>query len=530
MPTSTRSIAEVDAGPADAPGDESATILPFSSAAVRAVKSAPPEMPIVLSDRTIAIAERYAKPSISSAMVATAWRAFELVCLIAVSMAIVTIHNAPDSAILIRYAAASLGGAIAGISAIEIFGGYEPAMLRRKAEQFFPVAAGWGLALAILAAGFFLLKMDGEMSRAWLMVWYGVGAVVLFGFRQLVGLQLRRWHRAGRMERRVVIVGGGQAAEKLIRSIESQPETDIKVCGIFDDRGDRRSPASVAGYPKLGNVRELVEFARRARIEMLIVTLPVTAEKRVLELLKSLWVLPIDIRLSAHNAQMRASSPATSFVGETPLLAVFDRPIAQWSSIAKRVFDLAIASAALVALAPVFVATAIAIKLNSKGPVFFRQKRHGFNNQIIEVFKFRSMYHEMADPTAAKVVTKGDPRVTTVGRFIRKSSVDELPQLWNVIRGELSLVGPRPHAVHARSSTNESFIEIVDDYFGRHKVKPGITGWAQINGYRGEIDHADKLKARFDYDLAYIDNWSIALDAKILALTPLRLLKTENAY
>ena len=140
------------------------------------------------------------------------------------------------------------------------------------------------------------------------------------------------------------------------------------------------------------------------------------------------------------------------------------------------------------------------------------------------------MYQEMSDPTARKVVSRGDPRVTKVGRFIRKSSIDELPQLWNVLKGQLSLVGPRPHAVHAVSSTNETFIEIVDGYFGRHKVKPGITGWAQIKGFRGEIDQPDKLKKRVEHDLYYIENWSILLDLTILAMTPLSLLKTEHAY
>ena len=162
--------------------------------------------------------------------------------------------------------------------------------------------------------------------------------------------------------------------------------------------------------------------------------------------------------------------------------------------------------------------------------MLFRQKRHGFNNQIIEVLKFRSLYHEMSDPSARQIVTKDDRRVTRVGRFIRRSSIDELPQLINVLRGELSLVGPRPHAVHAISSANQTFVEIVDGYFGRHKVKPGITGWAQIKGWRGEIDQPDKLKKRFEHDLYYIENWSLLLDLIIVLATPFSLLRTQAAY
>ncbi len=195
----------------------------------------------------------------------------------------------------------------------------------------------------------------------------------------------------------------------------------------------------------------------------------------------------------------------------------------------KRVFDLTIGSLALVLLSPLMIATAIAVKLDSKGPVFFRQKRHGFNNEVISVWKFRSMYTDKSDFEVKQAVTKGDPRVTKVGRFIRKTSIDELPQLFNVLKGELSLVGPRPHAVNAQSS-NRKWDAVVDGYFARHKVKPGITGWAQINGWRGEIDTPEKIRKRVEHDLYYIENWSVWFDLKIIALTPIRLLNTENAY
>jgi lipopolysaccharide/colanic/teichoic acid biosynthesis glycosyltransferase len=173
---------------------------------------------------------------------------------------------------------------------------------------------------------------------------------------------------------------------------------------------------------------------------------------------------------------------------------------------------------------------AIAIRLDSRGPVLFKQKRYGFNNELIEVFKFRSMYVEATDATAAKLVTKGDPRVTRVGRFIRKTSLDELPQLFNVVlKGNLSLVGPRPHAVHAKA-VDRLYDEAVDGYFARHRVKPGITGWAQINGWRGETDNDEKIQRRVEHDLYYIENWSVLFDLYILAMTPFSLLKTENAY
>jgi exopolysaccharide biosynthesis polyprenyl glycosylphosphotransferase len=212
-----------------------------------------------------------------------------------------------------------------------------------------------------------------------------------------------------------------------------------------------------------------------------------------------------------------------------PLIDLVDKPIADWDHIAKRSFDLVIASLAIVALSPVMLATAIAIRLDSPGPIFFRQKRYGFNNEVIDVLKFRSMYHHMADPAAKKVVTRNDPRVTRVGRFIRKTSIDELPQLFNVLAGSLSLVGPRPHAVNAHTA-NQLFEQVVDGYFARHRVRPGVTGWAQINGWRGEIDSHEKIMGRVEADLHYIENWSVLFDLYILAITPFRLLDTENAY
>ncbi|WP_210166747.1 sugar transferase, partial [Methylobacterium sp. Leaf99] len=175
------------------------------------------------------------------------------------------------------------------------------------------------------------------------------------------------------------------------------------------------------------------------------------------------------------------------------------------------------------------LAVAAAVALTSPGPVLFRQKRYGFNNELIEVYKFRSMFVDQGDATAAKLVTRGDPRVTPVGRFIRRTSLDELPQLFNVIKGELSLVGPRPHALQAKAA-NTLYDQVVDGYFARHKVKPGITGWAQVNGWRGETDTSDKIQRRVEHDLHYIENWSVLFDIRIMLATPLSLFRTQNAY
>jgi exopolysaccharide biosynthesis polyprenyl glycosylphosphotransferase len=250
----------------------------------------------------------------------------------------------------------------------------------------------------------------------------------------------------------------------------------------------------------------------------------------VLQMVRKLWVLPLDIRLAAHTSKLRFRPRAYSYIGNVPLLDVLDKPIANWNFVLKWLFDRIVGGLLLLAAVPVMAVVALLIKLDSRGPAFFKQKRYGFNNEMIEVYKFRSMYVEQSDTTAAKLVTKDDPRVTRIGRFLRKTSLDELPQLINVaIKGNLSLVGPRPHAMHAKAA-NQLYDEVVDGYFARHRVKPGITGWAQINGWRGETDTNEKIQRRVEHDLYYIENWSVLFDFYILARTPFALIKTENAY
>jgi exopolysaccharide biosynthesis polyprenyl glycosylphosphotransferase len=247
-------------------------------------------------------------------------------------------------------------------------------------------------------------------------------------------------------------------------------------------------------------------------------------------MLKKLWVLPVDIRLAAHSNKLRFRPRSYSYIGNVPVIDVVDRPIADWDVVMKWLFDKVVGTAMLIALSPVMALVALAIKLDSPGPVLFRQKRYGFNNDLIEVYKFRSMRVDASDATASKLVTKGDPRVTRVGRFIRKTSLDELPQLLNVVfKGNLSLVGPRPHAVNAKAEARR-YDEAVDGYFARHRVKPGLTGWAQINGWRGETDTHEKIQQRVEHDLHYIENWSVLFDLYILARTPVALLNTESAY
>jgi Undecaprenyl-phosphate glucose phosphotransferase len=427
------------------------------------------------------------------------------------------------------YVPVILATGVALPTVIHFFGLYSIHSLLRPAEQIARLMAGWTLIFVTITAAVFLSKSGDSYSRIWLSLWYASGLSALVLSRIATAAIVRHWNRSGQLDRNAVLVGGGAPAAGLLAALAASPNSDVSVVGIFDDRDDLRSPPVVSNLRKLGNIGELVDFVRRARIDILIVVLPLSAEERLLQILKRLWVLPVDIRLSAYAQKLHYRPRAYSYIGNIPFLDVFDKPLGDWGGFLKTLEDKIIAALAVAVLAPVMLLTALAIRLESKGPVLFKQKRYGFNNELIEIFKFRSMYHEMRDADATKLVTKGDPRVTRVGRFIRKTSFDELPQFFNVLRGELSLVGPRPHPAKAKAA-DQLYNDVVDGYFARHRVKPGITGWAQINGWRGETDTTEKLHRRVEHDLYYIENWSLALDLYILCRTPFALFNTEGAY
>jgi Undecaprenyl-phosphate glucose phosphotransferase len=390
------------------------------------------------------------------------------------------------------------------------------------------------LALLLSLAGFVVFgALTGAYApaqRGWLLDWFLDAWALCVAARFGVAGMLAHWSHEGRLARRAVIVGGGDDASELIHSLDRTASGAIQILGLFDDRDKLRSPEQVGAYCKLGRFDDLVEFCRAQRVDLLIIALPLSAEERILQLLKQLWVLPIDVRVAALGGKLKLAARAYNYIGDVPFLPVFDKPMSDWSVALKIIEDRAIATIALALLSPLLALIAIAIKLDSRGPALFKQIRYGFNNEKIEVYKFRSMYVDQTDANASKLVTRGDPRVTRVGRFIRRTSLDELPQLFNVaFKGNLALVGPRPHAMCARAE-DRLYDEVVDGYFARHRVKPGITGWAQVNGWRGETDTAEKIEQRVAHDLFYIENWSIFFDLRILALTPLSLLTGKNAY
>jgi Undecaprenyl-phosphate glucose phosphotransferase len=288
-------------------------------------------------------------------------------------------------------------------------------------------------------------------------------------------------------------------------------------------------PPTVAGVPVIGSTADLINHVRYGEIDLVIIAMPLSAEDRVLQFAQQLRSLPVDVRLLSDAVGFNLANRPVSYWAGIPALNIADKPMSGWNSLFKRMSDLVLASIALVLLAPLLALVALLIKLDSPGPVLFRQNRHGFNHNLFDIYKFRTMRADATDHAAEKLVTKDDDRVTRLGRFLRRTSIDELPQLWNVLKGDMSLVGPRPHALSAKAE-DQLYDVAVAEYAERHRVKPGITGWAQVNGWRGETDTVEKIQKRVEDDLYYIEHWSLWLDGWILILTVIKITTGKNAY
>jgi Undecaprenyl-phosphate glucose phosphotransferase len=484
-----------------------------------------------LSQAALAVSNQKVRRAYSPIVIAGVVRVADFVLLSFIGIALYLGYMAPLAGFRWEYVAAIFGMTVTAVICFQASDIYDVQIFRDQLRQMTRMISSWAFVFLLFIGATFFAKLGSEISRLWLSAFFFLGLAALITERLFLSALVRRWARQGRLDRRTIVVGSDQTGEKLIEALKLQDDSDIDVLGVFDDRNDNRALDTCAGSPKLGKVDDIVEFARRTRIDLVLFALPISAETRILEMLKKLWVLPVDIRLSAHTNKLRFRPRSYSYLGKVPTLDVFEAPITDWDLVMKWMFDHFVGGIILLLAAPLMALVALAVRLDSPGPVLFRQKRFGFNNERIDVFKFRSLYHDQADPLASKVVTKNDSRVTRVGRFIRKTSLDELPQLFNVVfMSNLSLVGPRPHAVQGKLQSR-LFDEAVDGYFARHRVKPGITGWAQINGWRGEIDNEEKIQKRVEFDLYYIENWSVLFDLYILLKTPLALMtKNANAY
>ncbi len=378
--------------------------------------------------------------------------------------------------------------------------------------------------LCLVALGF-ALKISAQFSRVWAFSTF-FSSVALIYIGRMVGYHvLRKWAEAGWISRNIVIVGAGRQAKRLLERLDRVYEPWNLVLGVFDDRINRTGP-KVMEYPVLGTVNDLFAFAREHRVDDVIVSLPWSAEKRLPEIVSRLKELPVHVRLGSDLVGFMYPRGSYSVLGGVTTMDIVFKPLSGWKTVVKYLEDKILATFLLILFAPLIVLIALAIKLDSKGPVLFRQPRYGFNNKVFSVIKFRTMCYKRSPEEGAPQARQNDPRVTRVGRFLRRRSLDELPQLFNVLQGTMSLVGPRPHPV----PLNKEYAATIGGYFARHRVKPGITGWAQVNGLRGETDSPEKMKARVEYDIYYIENWSLLLDLQVLVMTAFVVLLQKNAY
>lgn len=335
---------------------------------------------------------------------------------------------------------------------------------------------------------------------------------------------VRAWRTAGRLTPNVVVVGATPNAVRLIEAAIAS--RDVAILGVFDDRASR-SPDAVAGVPVLGDTGALLSHPLLPYVDRIVITVPASAQVRVRHLIDRLRVLPHAVTLFMDLDGAEARAATVGRLARTTTTQVSGADSDEARAFEKRIQDLILGTLALVVALPLMAVIALAVKLDSPGPALFRQRRHGFNNEAITVWKFRSMRVEAADATASRQVSRDDDRVTRVGRMIRKLSLDELPQLINVVRGEMSLVGPRPHAIGMKTAGEES-AKLVAEYAWRHRMKPGLTGWAQINGSIGAVDTPEAVRRRVALDVEYIENQSLALDLYILLMTVPALIRARN--
>jgi putative colanic acid biosynthesis UDP-glucose lipid carrier transferase len=422
------------------------------------------------------------------------------------------------------YQAAIVLAAVLTVNFTQLAGVYRFSVLEHVPSQILHAMAAWaGVLITLLIMAYFTRTSDW-FSRGWVLIWLGLAITGFILIRLVALFQLWRLRQRGELSTHVAIVGAGELGRAVIRQLREDRVEDVRIVGVFDDVGPL--PLEVEGCPVRGTTDDLIEVARRERIDEIILAMIDRSEAEIERVVAKLRPMPVNTKLCAHS--LRFNLPVhgfTSFAG-LPLLHVFDRPLSGWGGIWKTLEDRLLGAIILILMVPLMTICALLIKLDSPGPVLFRQKRYGFNNNEITVFKFRSMAHDPAPDPNVPQARRNDPRITRIGAFLRRTSLDELPQLFNVLRGDMSLVGPRPHAV----AHNEHYAKIIDGYLGRHRVKPGITGWAQVNGLRGETETPEKMRMRVQYDLFYIDNWSLMLDLKILVMTSFTGFVHRNAY
>ncbi|QRP64501.1 undecaprenyl-phosphate glucose phosphotransferase [Rhodanobacter sp. FDAARGOS 1247] len=429
-----------------------------------------------------------------------------------------------DSLVLDRpYNAATLRTAILAVAVFPAFGLYRSWRGEGLFAEIARVIAAWVAVLSLWMMSEWLVKSVGEYSRLWVGGWFIVTIVLLTAHRWMARRLLGVLRAAGVDTRRIVLVGATHAGKRIVAATRKNGWMGLNVVGVVQTPYDQYELPDI---PSCGDLEQFIAGLDRDTPDQIWLALPMRAEAEIKRLLDATSELPTTIRLVPDLFGYELLSHQSTHLAGVPVITLRGTRVEGHARIAKAVEDRFLALAILLLVAPLMVLLAIGVKLSSPGPVFYRQKRNGLSGKEIEIWKFRSMrvHHESNGQVTQAVV--GDPRVTRFGRFLRASSLDELPQFINVLQGQMSIVGPRPHAL----AHNRYFSERLDGYMQRHGVKPGITGLAQISGFRGETDTIEKMAQRVECDISYIDHWSIWLDFKIILRTPLVLLRRTNAH
>lgn len=378
----------------------------------------------------------------------------------------------------------------------------------------------WLTVLTALIVLTFAIKSSATYSRVWLFSWGTSGLVYLILYRFVFDLILDKLRAQGKNRKKLLVFGAGEVAKHIEQRLRENQEIGFDIAAFIDDNPELVGK-TINNIP-VHSSDELIPLLENCH--ELWIALPLRAEKRVLEILHQTRHLTSVIRYIPDIFNFRLLNHSITEIANIPIIEINGTALSPASRILKRIEDIVLSLIIAIIISPVILVVALLIKLTSKGPILYKQERHGFNGKTIKVYKFRSMYYQ--EKAEFKQATKNDSRITPIGQFIRRTSIDEFPQFLNVLQGRMSIVGPRPHAV----SMNHDYKDKIDNYMQRHKVKPGITGWAQVNGFRGETDTIDKMEKRIEYDLFYIQNWSLFLDLKIIFLTVFKGFIGKNAY
>jgi putative colanic acid biosynthesis UDP-glucose lipid carrier transferase len=414
---------------------------------------------------------------------------------------------------------------VAVFAAFPAFGVYSTWRMGQFKDALRRLTLAWAFVATCLIVAGFMVKTSALYSRLWMGLWWASAWAAMLFVRAALRYVFHLVRMKGWNCRRIVIVGAGELGRHVARRIQRDPWRDLVVTGFVDDK-PALAGSVLDGVPIMGTASELSALLEKEPIDEVWLALPLRAEQRVKEILYDLRHSTVAVRFVPDIFGFRLLNHAITEVAGIPVLDLNVSPMVGVNRLLKAVEDFILAVMILVLVSPLILLATIGIKLSSQGPVLFRQLRHGWNGKPFTIYKFRTMIpHLEPDGTITQAKEK-DPRVTTFGALLRRTNLDELPQFINVLQGRMSIVGPRPHPIELDSR----YLEVIDAYMQRHKVKPGITGWAQVNGLRGETDTLEKMKKRIEYDLYYIENWSIWLDIRIIALTVLRGFGDENAY